>query len=343
MLFSKLKPNSVHGKFLLFLIILTIIPFVIAISALEWLRYQDGYNKLLAKLDQLSASQSILLAEAVANRDQELIRLSAASTISDPDVINAMVRDQNGALLGSFGVKHNQQNKLCRTRSISYANHDLPQKVGFLTLCLTDRNVISGLRQRFYERGLLLAIFLLVIFSAYLALRFTVGIALSRLLHSIKSAEEQGVLVPVKWQSNDELGQVVAAYNAMQYRHEGDVAAVRLAHDQLEQRVEERTKLLSREISARKEVERELTYQASHDPLTNLINRREFEKRLTRVLKSARNSRSVHALCYLDLDQFKIINDTCGHAAGDELLRQVAPLLTQQLRERDTLGRLGGW
>jgi len=85
-----------------------------------------------------------------------------------------------------------------------------------------------------------------------------------------------------------------------------------------------------------------LVYQASHDALTGLINRREFEQRLDRTLLSALQQGREHALCYMDLDQFKVINDSCGHAAGDELLRQLALLLKGNLRERDTLARLGG-
>jgi diguanylate cyclase (GGDEF)-like protein len=85
-----------------------------------------------------------------------------------------------------------------------------------------------------------------------------------------------------------------------------------------------------------------LVYQASHDALTGLINRREFEQRLERTLLSALQQDREHALCYMDLDQFKVINDTCGHVAGDELLRQLALLLKGNLRERDTLARLGG-
>jgi diguanylate cyclase (GGDEF)-like protein len=85
-----------------------------------------------------------------------------------------------------------------------------------------------------------------------------------------------------------------------------------------------------------------LEYQASHDPLTGLVNRTAFEQRLSRVLESAQNDHSQHALCYLDLDHFKRVNDICGHAAGDELLRRLSGVLTSKLRQRDTLARLGG-
>ncbi len=86
----------------------------------------------------------------------------------------------------------------------------------------------------------------------------------------------------------------------------------------------------------------QLNYQASHDPLTGLVNRREFELRLARVIKSCREDEGEHALCYIDLDQFKVVNDTCGHDAGDELLRQISALLKDIVRKRDTIARLGG-
>lgn len=85
----------------------------------------------------------------------------------------------------------------------------------------------------------------------------------------------------------------------------------------------------------------EIHYRASHDTLTSLVNRKEFEHRLEVALKNA-NPEQTHVLCYLDLDQFKNINDTCGHHAGDELLKQLARVISSKVRDRDTLGRLGG-
>ncbi|MGH6610192.1 MAG: diguanylate cyclase domain-containing protein, partial [Burkholderiaceae bacterium] len=100
--------------------------------------------------------------------------------------------------------------------------------------------------------------------------------------------------------------------------------------------------IVCEDISEAHDLSQQLSHQASHDDLTGLVNRREFERRLQRVLKTAREDGSEHALCYLDLDQFKIINDTCGHIAGDELLRRLADLLKKSVRQRDTLARLGG-
>lgn len=85
-----------------------------------------------------------------------------------------------------------------------------------------------------------------------------------------------------------------------------------------------------------------LSYQASHDALTGLINRREFENRLEVSLLSAKRDGDEHAMCYMDMDQFKLVNDTCGHIAGDELLKQLTHILHSVVRETDSLARLGG-
>ncbi len=93
---------------------------------------------------------------------------------------------------------------------------------------------------------------------------------------------------------------------------------------------------------AHKQAEQAIRHMAYHDALTDLVNRREFEHRLEQAITSAKERELEHALLYLDLDQFKIINDTCGHVAGDDLLRQLAVLFQEHVRENDTLARLGG-
>ncbi|TFG48838.1 MAG: EAL domain-containing protein, partial [Gemmatimonadales bacterium] len=100
--------------------------------------------------------------------------------------------------------------------------------------------------------------------------------------------------------------------------------------------------LVLHDVSRARSLARQLAHQASHDFLTGLVNRQEFERRVGRLLERARNDGSTHALCFLDLDQFKVVNDTCGHIAGDELLRQLAVTLAGTIRRRDTLSRLGG-
>jgi diguanylate cyclase (GGDEF)-like protein/PAS domain S-box-containing protein len=100
--------------------------------------------------------------------------------------------------------------------------------------------------------------------------------------------------------------------------------------------------LVFHDMSRERQYATRLAHLASHDPLTGLLNRREFERRLSTALVNGAHQGVNHAVLYLDLDQFKLVNDTCGHAAGDELLRQIAVLLRPRLREGDTLARLGG-
>lgn len=141
------------------------------------------------------------------------------------------------------------------------------------------------------------------------------------LTHTVSRIGEGHLEERVDQTGQAELGMLQRGINHM-------AAHLQAAQDQMQEKIDQAT--------AR------LVYQASHDALTGLINRREFERRLERLLQSAQQQGREHALCYMDLDQFKVINDSCGHAAGDELLRQLALLLKSNLRERDTLARLGG-
>ena len=96
------------------------------------------------------------------------------------------------------------------------------------------------------------------------------------------------------------------------------------------------------DVTARLQAEEAIQHLAYHDALTGLVNRREFEQRLQELLDDTQTQDAHHALLYMDLDQFKVINDTCGHAAGDAMLKAVTDLLQNQIRESDTLARLGG-
>ncbi len=94
--------------------------------------------------------------------------------------------------------------------------------------------------------------------------------------------------------------------------------------------------------SVQRSLNRQLTFQATHDALTGLINRHELNRKIKNVLSSPKSESIHNTLCYLDLDQFKLVNDNCGHTAGDELLKQITAILQQRVRDKDALARLGG-
>lgn len=100
--------------------------------------------------------------------------------------------------------------------------------------------------------------------------------------------------------------------------------------------------VLLHDVTELRGLARQMSYQATHDALTGLINRREFERRLEEAIETGHRGENQHVLCYLDLDRFKVVNDTSGHLAGDSMLREVAKLLRDAVRDSDTVARLGG-
>ncbi|NNJ98655.1 MAG: EAL domain-containing protein [Gammaproteobacteria bacterium] len=100
--------------------------------------------------------------------------------------------------------------------------------------------------------------------------------------------------------------------------------------------------LVFKNITHIRNLSKKMEFQATHDSLTGLVNRHEFEHQLKIAVNSARDDNRQHAICYLDLDQFKIVNDTCGHIAGDQLLKEIAALMPHNIRASDCLARLGG-
>ncbi len=102
------------------------------------------------------------------------------------------------------------------------------------------------------------------------------------------------------------------------------------------------TVVVFHDVSELRGLTQKMSYQATHDPLTGLVNRREFERRLDEAMDSAHAEEAIHMLFYMDLDRFKAVNDTCGHLAGDNMLREVAALIKNEVRDSDFVGRLGG-
>jgi diguanylate cyclase (GGDEF)-like protein/PAS domain S-box-containing protein len=100
--------------------------------------------------------------------------------------------------------------------------------------------------------------------------------------------------------------------------------------------------VLLHDVTEMRGITRQMSYQATHDALTGLINRREFERRLAEALDGAHDGQAHHVLCFIDLDHFKVVNDTSGHQAGDALLREAAKLMRQAVRDSDTVARVGG-
>ena len=143
------------------------------------------------------------------------------------------------------------------------------------------------------------------------------------------SADDQGIDLPTT--------STLLSLDGIEYQVEDSSAPIRLPDHSLAGAL-----IGFRDVTNTRRMAAEIAHQARHDPLTGLPNRREFEYRLGELLEQARRGEATHALCYIDLDQFKVVNDGCGHAAGDALLTELATLLQHQIRRGDLLARLGG-
>ena len=169
------------------------------------------------------------------------------------------------------------------------------------------------------------------------------GLSLSRILGHFDAASREGIEKPVARALQTGMS-ARSGRDWMLRRHDGSSVSIQYSISPLLSRDGEAlgVVLVLHDVTENRSMARQLSYQASHDALTGLINRREFEARLQSALESTRSGNERHILCYLDMDQFKIVNDTCSHSAGDKLLKDVAAILQSGLRETDVLARIGG-
>lgn len=185
-----------------------------------------------------------------------------------------------------------------------------------------DKTELLNQQRKLLQRGLLI-VFSGLILLAVLAIKIADNLArpVMQLVHAVRemSSGRLGSRVPQK--SSGEIGILEQGFNDM-------ASHIEEAHHSLQTRIEEATA--------------ELAFQARHDSLTGLLNRREFEHLLEKTLATVQTGSAECSALFIDLDRFKPVNDTCGHLAGDELLRQIAQIFQGRLREEDTLARLGG-
>ena len=194
-------------------------------------------------------------------------------------------------------------------------------EIGHVYVDLSNQT-LQNLKLDLITKIVLIGLFGLLL-SALIAWRIGRNITkpIQEIAHAVNKVGEGIFVQTITENSSGELKTLQKGFNSMS-------SSLKHAYESMQDKINDATSMLR--------------YQAQHDDLTGLVNRREFEIRLERSLKSVQEMRSQHVFCYMDLDQFKLVNDTCGHAAGDELLRQISVLLANRMRDRDTLARLGG-
>jgi diguanylate cyclase (GGDEF)-like protein len=313
----------------------------------------DEMERALGNRGRSLARQLAPLAEyGVFTGNRLLLGEFADSIRREPDLRTVVIADANGAILALAGnrddyvrglkaiaaspqatfadfpgrvqVSEPIRRSVMRLDDPTAADNerDTPQEIiGVVSLTLGKEGTAKAQRGTLLRGGAITLAGLLL--TALLALRMSLGI--TRPIKRLVSAVEQI--------SNGELGVQVNDIES------GEVQALARGINSMSDSLKTARENLQEKIRSATE---QLTYQATHDTLTGLINRREFEARLEQAFTTAHQFGNVHALFFMDLDQFKVVNDTCGHAAGDELLRQIGHQLRQKIRDRDILARIGG-
>lgn len=456
--------SSFYHFIRLFLPVIAVI-FLTLLSISFWYQYENDKRGIITKLDTLSSTYSLLLAEPIVNNDIATIDSYIASLLSDPDIVLLHIIDEQGKVLHHFGELQDFDPDNLRQITLKYANEESLFRIGkfrlgislerlhknllkdfivqlilFLALILTTSLMIMGVFDRvitqpmnaltraiqgflqhreiqdvnthdsrefqlvadnfkemqirliesqqqletaFQEKSRALYAeqeshlktsrdLFLTRNLANITLRSLseaiITIDQNHIVNSINPASEHLIHIPIETAIGSPVDKVIHLADNPQAGHNHLLDWINSNEDHLllkdilllshnnEQRIVEihASRLYGmdnepigisftiRDITESKKLEEKLSYEAMHDPLTGLFNRRAYELRASEYIADAQATQNTHTLCYIDLDRFKVVNDTCGHSAGDDLLRQITDEIKSCVRNTDHLARLGG-
>ncbi len=292
----------------------------------------------------------------ISGNTQILQKLAQQALINEQELRTVLVTDKQGKVLALSGrpladellkqIKETNSNELTWNNGVVFVSPIFRSLVEVDDFAATNEEVdsslaavdskievgkvyveLSSLTLQTLKQDLIVKLILIgllgLLLSAFIA--WMIGRNITKPIQEIANAVNkvgEGIFShTITENSSGELKVLQKGFNSMSL-------SLRHAYEHMQEKIHEATAMLR--------------HQAEHDDLTGLINRREFEVRLERCLKTAHENNIQHVFCYMDLDQFKLVNDTCGHNAGDELLRQISALFANKMRDRDTLARLGG-
>ncbi|MBD3669785.1 MAG: EAL domain-containing protein [Gammaproteobacteria bacterium] len=259
-------------------------------------------------------------------------RRKDGSTFTGESVISA-VRDANNELLGFVGIVRDVTERIETQRALAESRERAQvtlESIGDAVITTDTEGRVQYLNPVAEE---------ITAWDTEQAM----GRPLAEIFHIVNELTKLPIRDPVKRCLDEEKiidiseGSILVNREGIEYLIEDSAAPIRNYDGEVIGAV-----LVFHDVTNTRSMSRQLVWQATHDSLTGLLNRNEFESYLSHMLAECKRYETRHALLYLDLDQFKLVNDTCGHVAGDELLRQLSHLLQSQLRETDYIARMGG-
>ncbi|MEJ2141788.1 MAG: EAL domain-containing protein [Gammaproteobacteria bacterium] len=285
---------------------LVIIGLILVVAAIEWMKNDLKRHSGSIEHETFILTQEVFKQAPNASRDN--IRRSLQKVLETTGASGISIESSRFKLLVVGKTDDNMDKRTIQFTITPHPRFDIPPYLATLSIYQVPVSVIIDLQKKRLMTGMVLMFFFFGMLLQWV-LKKMISVPIEKMVQTAQ-AVTMGDETRFDENRKDEFGYLSRFINR--------------ALDSLSQR------------------QQELSYQASHDSLTGLFNRSEFDRRLRQFIDNAKVEGTNSALCYIDLDQFKIINDTCGHIAGDELLTQVAHTLKIQLRESDFIARLGG-
>ena len=319
---------------------------VVSISVSSWFTLQkqekDIYDAIRLRGEEVLKHASRAIALYAISYDYHSIQLLLDEVVTSPDIIHAHVTSAKGNIMATAGPKATfGEQRPTFFKSIKFDD----KVVGELTVELDPQDIVRRVEES--RNALLLREFALIVFVAigeFVALSYFIARPVSIISSSLeKSVDEDGLIqkdIPIR--SRDEFGLLATQYNLMRDQ-------LNTAHTKLQSRIEaadqrllETNRALTRQSEELQEMNSRLMQLSITDGLTGLYNRRHFEESLTKELTYSARHGTPFSLLVLDIDRFKQINDSHGHATGDLVLRKIATLIQTNIRGTDTACRIGG-
>ncbi len=321
------------------LLLLVIAPIFTLSCSLLLLDFREQLERDEDKLSQHALTTAKFLSAVVHNQSElhgrpYIERLLKASQLDREPYLSLMISDAENRPLAQLGASFSVADNLPRqdTMVMQQATHDVTMVrifttepkhalLGFVFVAIDKAALVEDHRQAFIRNvgyitlGLMLCSILV----------YWVSRSISQPIRELTAALKRFVV------GNQHISQVK---NTLPEIHSLQSTINEISREMQHVEADMRHRI--------QDAQAQLRYQARHDALTGLVNRQELERRLQQALEDVKQHRANHVFCYMDLDQFRVINDTCGHPAGDEMLRQISMILSQRIRAEDTFARLGG-
>ncbi len=212
-----MKPQKLTRSFLGIVISIALVTTVAIVGTYEWIKFDNAKNHLLQKLQRVVASQSLILAGPVHEKNKKQIRLILASSISDPEVLRIVVQDHNGQIVDRYGPETTSQQALTRSTKINYISGQGYKHVGDLEIEFTDKIIIENFMDRLVSDSVLCLILIITfVAGAHFAHFHLIGKPLDRLMEAIQTIRTKRNHTPVQWSRNDEIGTLISKFNDLQ-------------------------------------------------------------------------------------------------------------------------------